>query len=106
MDSVIPGPNKPKNMDSFMFPSAHHLSALQKEGLHIWDASDLKVSTCRPFLLLKTADSPGITLLNGLVSHHGAYGCRLYCPLKGRRKDGKPIYYPVMKLPTDYKLQG
>ncbi|KAG2751918.1 hypothetical protein P692DRAFT_20705709, partial [Suillus brevipes Sb2] len=34
----IPGPNKPKNVDLFLLPGMHHLSALQKEGLHIWDA--------------------------------------------------------------------
>ncbi|KAK6968953.1 hypothetical protein R3P38DRAFT_2589225, partial [Favolaschia claudopus] len=44
--------------------------------------------------------------LNGLVGHHGVYGCRLYCSLKGRRKDGKPHYYPVMQLPTNYNLSG
>ena len=35
----IPGPNKPKNIDSFLFPGLHHLCALQREGLSIWDAS-------------------------------------------------------------------
>ncbi|KAG2746110.1 hypothetical protein P692DRAFT_20637784, partial [Suillus brevipes Sb2] len=34
----IPGPNNPKNVDSFIFPGMHHLSALQKEGLRIWNA--------------------------------------------------------------------
>jgi hypothetical protein len=29
----IPGPKKPKNMDSFVFTGLHHLSALQKDGL-------------------------------------------------------------------------
>ena len=35
---VIPGPNKPKVLESFLFPGLHHLSAIQKEGLMIWDA--------------------------------------------------------------------
>ena len=30
---VIPRPNKPKNLDSFMFPSYHRIAALQNEGL-------------------------------------------------------------------------
>ena len=34
----IPGPNKPKNLESFLFLGLHHLSALQQEGLSIWDA--------------------------------------------------------------------
>jgi hypothetical protein len=35
----IPGPNNPKNMDSFLFPELQHLAALQREGLVVWDAS-------------------------------------------------------------------
>ncbi|KAI5899319.1 uncharacterized protein SCHCODRAFT_02484953, partial [Schizophyllum commune H4-8] len=30
---VIPGPRKPKNIESFFFPSLHHLAAIQKHGL-------------------------------------------------------------------------
>ena len=36
----IPGPKKPKNLDSFLFPGLYHLAALQKEGLAIWNAAD------------------------------------------------------------------
>jgi hypothetical protein len=36
---IIPGPNKPKFIESFLFPGLHHLVGLQKEGLCIWDAS-------------------------------------------------------------------
>ena len=35
---TIPGSNKPKNCDSYLYPSMHHVSAIQKEGLKIWDA--------------------------------------------------------------------
>ncbi|KAJ7758457.1 hypothetical protein DFH07DRAFT_958303 [Mycena maculata] len=82
---VIGGPNKPKIMDSFLFPGLHHLSALQK---------------------VETADGPGMTYLNGLVGHHGAYGCRLYCSLQGRRKDGASTYYPMMSKPDNYDGEG
>lgn len=78
----------------------------RKEGLQIWDAYDDKVVTSRPFLLMETADGPGMTGLNGLVGHHRVYGCRLYCPLKGRHKDGKPHYHPVMMRPTHYAIAG
>jgi hypothetical protein len=44
---IIPGPNKPKNLDSFMFRSFHHLSALQREnggsGLSVWDAGQIQL---------------------------------------------------------------
>ncbi len=35
----IPGPNAPKDPNSFVFPGLHHVSALQREGLKIWKAS-------------------------------------------------------------------
>ena len=34
----IPGLNKPKNMDSFLYTGLHHLRALQTDGLYIWDS--------------------------------------------------------------------
>ncbi|KAL4244370.1 hypothetical protein ABKN59_010596 [Abortiporus biennis] len=32
---VIPGPKPPKHLDSFLFPSFHHASALMNEGLMV-----------------------------------------------------------------------
>jgi hypothetical protein len=34
---IIPGPNKPKNMDSFHYPLFHQFAALMKEGFYITD---------------------------------------------------------------------
>ena len=40
--TIIPGPNRPKIIDSYLFRGVHHLSALQREnggaGLSMWDA--------------------------------------------------------------------
>ena len=103
---IIPGPNKPKIMDSFLFLSLHHLIGLQKEGLAIWDASRDILFSSNPFFALGTADGPGITYLNGLVGHHGRTGCRLYCPLKGRHKPGGSHYYPALRKPLNYHVEG
>ncbi|ETW75713.1 hypothetical protein HETIRDRAFT_422383 [Heterobasidion irregulare TC 32-1] len=73
----IPGPSKPKNLDSFIFPGMYHLSALQREGI------------------------PAMASIFGGVGHHGAYGCRLYCPQKGRHKPGGAQYYPACLKPVD-----
>lgn len=102
----IPGPNKPKIVDSFSFTGLHHLAALQKEGLMIWDALKDRVFKSHPFLVLATADGPGMTYLNGLTGHQGAYGCRLYCPTKGRHKPGANQYYPALLKPLDYTVEG
>jgi hypothetical protein len=85
---IIPGPKNPKNTDSFLFPGFHHLSAIQKEGLCVWDGKDAKTFSSRPFLHLGGADGPGSVHFTGLVSHHGAFQCRLYCDLKGRHVPG------------------
>ncbi|KDR79664.1 hypothetical protein GALMADRAFT_63042 [Galerina marginata CBS 339.88] len=102
----IPGPDKPKNLDSFMFPGLYHLSALQREGLRIWDASINEVFTSHPFLALATADGPGMACLNGFVGHQGKVHCRLHCPIKGRHKRGAPQYYPARLKPNEYTVEG
>ena len=106
---VLPGtviPGKPKNIDSFLFPGFHHLSALQREGFKIWDASRNKMFTCRPFLALGTADGPGMMHISGLVGYHGKYGCRLYCGLVGRHKANGSHYYPVLLKPNNFTVSG
>lgn len=102
----IPGPNKPKIIDSFLFPGLHHLSALQREGIRIWDASLDRVFISRPFFALGTADGPGMMYLNGLVGYHGKRGCRLYCPITGRHKPGGSHYYPALLKPHNYTVNG
>ncbi|KJA24703.1 hypothetical protein HYPSUDRAFT_135758 [Hypholoma sublateritium FD-334 SS-4] len=102
----IPGPNKPKNIDSFLFPGLHHVCAMQREGLQIWDASVDRLFVSQLFLALNTADGPAMAYLNGLVGHHGKFGCRLYCPVPGRHKPNGPHYYPALMKPTDYTMSG
>ena len=103
---IIPGPNKPQNVDSFLFSGLHHLSALMRDGLQMWDAKENKTYLSRPFLALVTADGPGMTYLNGAVGHQGACGCRLYCGQRGRLKPNSTTYYPASKRPDDYDTPG
>lgn len=103
---IIPGPGKPKNLDSFVYPSLHHLAAIQKEGLRIWDADRDRVFISHPFLALVVADGPGMACLNGFVGHHGKCHCRVYCRIIGRHKPGAPHYYPARMKPHDYSVVG
>jgi hypothetical protein len=103
----IPGPNKPKNMDSFLFSGLYHLTAVQHEGLTIWDASQNHVFKSTPFLALATADGPGIVYLNGLIGLHGGNGCRLYCGMRGCHKPGAGgHYYPALLKLNNYNHAG
>ena len=96
---VIPGPNHPKHLDSFLFPGLAHVSALQKEGLRIWDGYHRRAFLSLLFLLLALADAVAMAELSGSVGHHGKKGCRLLCSLIGRNKLGGSHYYPALLLP-------
>ena len=60
-----------------------HLSALQNEGLKIWDTSRNDVFRSDIYFLFTTADEPGLVYWDGLVGHCGKNGCRLYCGIRG-----------------------
>ncbi len=96
----IPGPKKPKNLDSFLFPGLHHVSALQNERLKVWDASKNSVVSKTPVIALKTADAPAMALISGEVGHSGAKGCHKYCDVPTRLKPGGSHYYPVLLRPV------
>lgn len=103
---IIPGPNNPKHLDSFLFPGLAHISALQKEGMYIWDAYDRVVILSFIILLLVLADAVAMAELSGSVGHHGKKGCRIFCTLFGRNKPGGPHYYPVLLRPNDSNVNG
>jgi hypothetical protein len=102
----IPGPKPPNIIDSFLIPGIHHLSAIQNEGLKIWDARRNEVFISKVFLLVACADVLGMAALSGLVGHHGKYGCWLYCALPGRHKENLPQYYPARLKPDNYEITG
>ncbi|KAK7446694.1 hypothetical protein VKT23_014389 [Stygiomarasmius scandens] len=104
---VIGGPNKPKNLESFMFPSLEHVSALQNEGLRIFDSfTQSIIPRSIPFLLFGTADSVAMATMAGLVGHSGKFGCRLYCLLPGRHRPNDGHYYPALLKPDNYDVEG
>ena len=47
-----------------------------------------------------------MTHVNGLVGHHGAYGCCLYCPTKGHHKPGGGHYFPAHLKRNHYNISG
>ncbi|KAG6876719.1 hypothetical protein C0992_012017 [Termitomyces sp. T32_za158] len=107
---TIPGPNKPKNVDSYIFRTLYHLSALQHEnkgqGLAVWDAKSKKVIYSRILFALGTGDAVAITELDGRVGHHGAQGCHLGCGMKGRHKPNSGHYFAAHLRPNGYTVQS
>ena len=105
--AIVPGPNKPGDIDSFLFPSVFHVASLQREGLKIYDAStDAYILKSTPVIIFATADSLGSASMSGMVGHSGKWGCRLYCDMPSRHRTGDGHYYPIMHRPHDYDLIG
>ena len=104
--NFIPGPKKPANTESFLLPSFRHASALQKEGLKVYDARKKEEIVSRLFFCFFTADTVAIPTLNGLVGHTGGSGCRIPCGQRGRRKPKQPTYYPAALKPINYSVKG
>jgi len=102
----VPGPNTPKNFDFFFFSGIYHLSALQREGLLVWDARDRQLYRDDPFLLFITADAVGIADVSGSAGHHARLGCQLMCEFPGRHKPGTGHYYPALLKPSDCNHRG
>ncbi|THU87219.1 hypothetical protein K435DRAFT_682055 [Dendrothele bispora CBS 962.96] len=107
LGGVIPGPNKPKNLDSFVFTGLYHVAAVQRMGgMHVWNAAEKRLFTSNIFVALGSADGPAMACLNGFVGHHGRVHCRFYCPLIGRHKPGGTHYYPARFKPNNFAVVG
>jgi Transposase family tnp2 len=105
--SFVPDPKKPREIDSYLFPSLHHLAGIQREGLRIFDAStSTEIRRSIPIVVVASADSPGAASMSGFVGHSGKQGCHVYCAITGRRREGDPHYFPVMSKPNSYAILG
>ncbi|KAK7461422.1 hypothetical protein VKT23_008600 [Stygiomarasmius scandens] len=105
--AIIPGPQKPKNADSFIFPGLYHIAAINCNGiLPVWDAYRNAKYSSWLFLLFGLADSPGMVYFNGMVGHNGKNGCRYWCGLVRRHKAGCLTYFPAMAKPDNYQIPG
>ena len=93
---IIPGPKGPENLDSFLFPGLAHVSALQKEGLKIWDSYSHNFALSMLFIFLVLVDAVAMAKLTRLVGHHGRMGCHPLCSMEGRNKKGGSHFYPAM----------
>ncbi|KAI0762373.1 hypothetical protein C8Q74DRAFT_1318877 [Fomes fomentarius] len=86
--AIVPGPGKPKNPESFLYPGFQHIAALQREGLVIWDAARNVTFLSQPFVFLAGADAIGAPDMTGYQA--------------GRCKPGGSHYYSVSLKPLHY----
>jgi len=77
---VIPGPNKPSNLDSFLIPLHEELFQLA-EGVRAYDARSKSLFLLRAFLLLIFGDFPAVSMLMNMKGVNGISPCR-NCKIK------------------------
>ncbi|VDB93561.1 unnamed protein product [Peniophora sp. CBMAI 1063] len=104
--AIVPGPNKPKNPDSFNYPGFHHVSALANEGMLIYDGLRKRIFRSRPYVFLAETDAVAAPELHGWVPHGGRKGCRRRCGTVGRHKPNGSHYYAVSARPDGYNEAG
>ena len=89
----VPGPHKPKDMDSFLYPAAQELLQLAV-GVEAWDAVQGEKFVLRAFFITIFGDIPAISMLLRVKGHNVRSPCRL-CTIQGVR-------IPKSSLTTHY----
>lgn len=90
---VIPGPKKPVDFDSFLWPLVQELLRLEV-GVHAYDALTDSFFPLRAYLILVFGDIPAISMVMRMKGHNGYCPCRM-CEIHGIRP-------PDTRRPTHY----
>jgi hypothetical protein len=83
---VIPGPNKPKDFDSFLWPAVQEFLKL-KLGVSAFDATTKSLFPLRAYLFLLFGDIPAVSMVMRMKGHNGLVPCRT-CNIQGVRVPG------------------
>ncbi|KAF7328599.1 hypothetical protein MSAN_02480800 [Mycena sanguinolenta] len=78
---VIPGPNKPKDSDSFLWPTVQELLQLAA-GVRAFDALSNSMFVLRAYLILVFGDIPAVSMFMKMKGHNGISPCRM-CKIIG-----------------------
>lgn len=70
----VPGPRKPKDMDSFLYPAAQELLLLAV-GVEAWDAVREEKFTLHAFLITVFGDIPALSMLLHVKGHNAHSPC-------------------------------
>ena len=101
---IIPGPNKPSNIDSFLISLHEELYKLAK-GVKTHDALSKSLFLLRAFLLLIFGDFPAISMLMKMKGVNGISPCR-NCKIKAIPIPGDTNSTHYIPLITDLTNLG
>ncbi|RDB23221.1 hypothetical protein Hypma_009543 [Hypsizygus marmoreus] len=80
---IIPGPKKPKDFDSFLWPFVEELLKLSL-GVTAFDVASATLFVLHAFLILVFGDMPAVAMVMRMKGHNGISPCRS-CHIKGLR---------------------
>ena len=79
----VPGPEKPKDMDSFLFPTTQELLKLAV-GVQAYDVIEDEIFTLHAYLIAIFGDIPAVSMLLRMKGHNARLPCRL-CTIQAVR---------------------
>jgi Transposase family tnp2. len=83
---IIPGPKKPKDCDSFLWPVIEELLRLAV-GVRAYDVLLSSLFALRAYIIVASGDIPAISMLMRIKGHNGFSPCRA-CKITGVRVPG------------------
>jgi Transposase family tnp2 len=91
---TMPGPKKPKDADSYLFPAVQELMQLE-QGVTAFDTLSESLFVMRAYLIRVFGDIPAMSMLMRMKGHNGTCPCRM-CDIIGIRAPGdKTLYVPL-----------
>ncbi|KAJ2918455.1 hypothetical protein MD484_g1964, partial [Candolleomyces efflorescens] len=104
---VIPGPKKPKDSDSFLYPLVQELLQLSV-GVTTFDSEASALFKLRAYPILGFGDYPAISMIMQMKGHNGIFPCRM-CLIEGLRVPnhrGTTHYVPLHRCQHPNVIEG
>ena len=95
---IIPGPKKPWDADSFIYPLVHELLELAI-GVSAYDALSKSLFALRAYVITGFGDIPAVSMLMHMKGHNALCPCRM-CGILGIRMPdsrNKTLYVPLSR---------
>jgi hypothetical protein len=96
---VIPGPKKPWDADSFLWPLVQELLQLEI-GVSAFDALLKAVFSLHTYVILIFGDIPAISMIMRMKGHNAILPCRM-CEIQGIRIPSSPVTIHYVPLHRD-----
>jgi hypothetical protein len=104
---IIPGPKKPIDADSFLWPFVQELFRLMY-GVRAYDTLSSKLFSLRAYLILAFGDIPAISMIICMKGHNGFSPCHM-CDITGLRIPNSRAtthYVPLSRTGHPYLRAG